>query len=222
MKYLIITLIAVVLLFGCNRDCVTKLPNKSGQKEIKGLFDKDIGDAEMIFDLSVFVVYNRTKPPMSDVSSDLDRSIQEANSFSERIQFRMTSSQYVKHNAILANIRQSKKMEDDLCKANDKPGTINLYIVRSDSDLEGYTPVLQDGFEQYGTLDGLERVFVSYNGLADGAVLIHELGHFFGLGHTNDCRNYMSYNCYRDMFDADQRNTILRFAQVYRKYLHSK
>lgn len=222
MKYIITTLITAFVLLGCNRDCVTKLPNKSGQKEINGLFDTNIEDAEMIFDLSVFVVYNRTKPGMTELSRDIERSIQEANSFSDRIQFRMTSSQYVKHNAILSNIRQSKKKEDDLCKANDKPGTINMYIVRSNSDLEGYTPVLQDGFEQYGTLDGLERVFVSYNGLADGAVLIHELGHFFGLGHTNDCRNYMSYNCYRDSFDAEQRTTILRFAQVYRKYLHRR
>jgi len=150
------------------------------------LFNQDISNAEMIFDLSVFVVHNRAKPGMTELSKDIDRSIQEANSFSERIKFRMTSSQYIKHNAILSNIRQSKRMEDDLCKPNDKPGTINMYIVRSNNDLEGYTPVLQDGFEQYGTLDGMERVFVSYKGLSDGAVLIHELGHFFGLGHTND------------------------------------
>jgi len=222
MKYILPTLIAILAWLGCNPDCVTKIPNKSGQKEINGLFDKNIDDAEMIFDLSVFIVYNRTKPGMTELSKDIERSIQEANSFSDRIKFRMTSSQYIKHDAVLANIRQSKKMEDDLCKANDKPDTINMYIVRSDTNLEGYTPVLQNGFEQYGTLDGLERVFLSYEGLADGAVLIHELGHFFGLGHSDNCRNYMSYNCYRDLFNAKQSSTILRFAQVYRKYLQSE
>ncbi len=222
MKYIIIILVPVFGLLACNKDCVTKIPNKSGQREITDLFEMNIEDAEMIFDLSVFVVYNRTKPGMTELNKDIERSIREANSFSDRIQFRMTSSQYIKHKAIIGNIRHSKKMEDELCKPYDKEGTINLYIVRTDSDLEGYTPVLQNGFEQYGTLDGLERVFVSYKGLSDGAVLIHELGHFFGLGHEDDCRNYMSYNCYRDSFNAEQRSKLLRFAQVYRKYLHSK
>jgi len=222
MKQILYLLTIALLLCGCNPDCVTKMPNKSGQRQINNLFKKNIDDAEIIFDMSVFVVYNRTKPSMSEVSRDLQKSINESNSFSDNIKFRMVSSQYVKHKAIMSNIRHSKSMENDLCTSNDVAGTINIYIVRTDSDLEGYTPVLQNNFEEYPTLDGMERVFVSYGGLADGAVLIHELGHFFGLGHTNDCRNYMSYNCYRDTFDANQRSIILRFAKVYRAYLHSK
>jgi len=220
MKKILSLLIIASFFCGCNPDCVTKMPNKEGNRQISDLFNTDIDDAEMIFDVSVFVVYHRTKPAMSEVSRDLDKSVAEANSFSDKIKFKVVSSKYVKHNAILANIRQSKKMEDDLCTANDVEGTINLYIVRTDNDLEGYTPVLQNNFEEYPTLDGMERVFVSYGGLSDGAVFIHELGHFFGLGHTNECRNYMSYNCYRDTFDANQRTTILKFAKVYRSYLH--
>jgi len=222
MKKILSLMVITVLLLSCNPDCVTKMPNKSGQRQIDNLFSTNIDDADIIFDLSVFVVYNRTKPSMSAVSRDLEKSIDEANSFSNKVKFRMVSSQYIKHKAILANIRQSKNMEDDLCKSHDIEGTINVYIVRTDSDLQGYTPVLQENFGEYPTLDGMERVFVSYSGLADGAVLIHELGHFFGLGHTDDCRNYMSYNCYRDSFDANQVSTIMRFAKVYRSYLHSK
>lgn len=220
MKKILLLLIIGCIFWACNPNCVTKIPNKDGERQISGLFNTNIDNTEIIFDVSVFVVYNRTKPAMSEVSRDLDKSIAETNGFSDNIKFRVVSSKYVKHNAVLANIRQSKKMEDDLCTANDVEGTINLYIVRTDTDLEGYTPVLQNNFEEYPDLDGMERVFVSYGGLADGAVFIHELGHFFGLGHTNDCRNYMSYNCYRDTFDANQRSTILRFAKVYRAYLH--
>ena len=219
MKNILLLLAIALCCFSCHRNCVTKAPNKKGTQNINNLFNTKIDDKAMNFNISVHVVYDRVKPPMSSISDDIDRSVQEANSFSPMMQFRVVSSQYVKNKAILADIRQNKKKESGLCDGEDINGTINMYIVRSTNDLEGYAPVLANNFEEYASLPDMNRVFVSYKGLSDGAVLVHELGHFFGLGHVDDCRNYMSYNCYRDTFTAEQLETILRFAKVYRAYL---
>ncbi len=219
MKNILLLLTILMCCFSCHRNCVTKAPNKKGSQNISDLFKAKIDDKAMNFNISVHVVYDRTKPPMSSISADIERSVQEANSFSPKMQFSVVSSQYVKNKAILADIRQNKKKESSLCDGEDISNTINMYIVRSTNDLEGYAPVLANNFEEYVDLPDMNRVFVSYKGLSDGAVLVHELGHFFGLGHVNGCRNYMSYNCYRDTFTPEQLDTILRFAKVYRSYL---
>lgn len=220
MKNILYLLTLTILCTACSRDCVTKVPDRKGSQSISDLFKAKIDDKAMNFDISVHIVYHRTKPPMSSLSADLERSLQGANGFSDQMQFNIVSSHYVKNSAVLSEIRHSKKKESSLCNDHDESTTINLYIVRSTNDLEGYAPVLANNFEEYVELPDMNRVFVSYKGLADGAVLVHELGHFFGLGHVNDCRNYMSYNCYRDTFTGEQLQTILRFAKVYRSYLH--
>ncbi len=220
-KLFFLLFIPIICCISCHRNCVTKAPNKEGSQSIQDLFSTKIDDKKvMSFDISVHVVYNHTKPSMSAVSNDLERSVNEANGFSSQMYFNVVSSRLVKHSAILSDIRHSKKKESNLCESEDIKNTINLYIVRSNNDLEGYAPVLASNFEEYANLPDMNRVFVSYKGLADGAVLVHELGHFFGLGHVDDCRNYMSYNCYRDTFTGEQLETILRFARVYRSYLH--
>lgn len=83
----------------------------------------------------------------------------------------------------LNDIRNDKSKEDILIENIDVPQMINLYVIRTNNLLAGYTPVLSDGFEDYRRLN-LNKVFLSTEALQQEATVAHEFGHFFSLQHT--------------------------------------
>jgi len=100
----------------------------------------------------------------------------------------------------------------------------------------GMTPIMSaKGLYQQWKPD-FDHIFVSDEGLNNSSTLIHETGHYFGLGHTFDndkqqlgnlgvtnytdlCRNYMNYSCHTDRFSEEQMDIMMHDLYVYRPYL---
>ena len=89
----------------------------------------------------------------------------------------------VQSNYVLNELRREVQKENELTANIDVQGVINIYIVRSNNALQGYTPTLSEHFEQYEEA-GLDKIFIGSRAFANNATLQHELGHFFSLHHT--------------------------------------
>jgi len=105
-------------------------------------------------------------------------------------------------------------------------GKINIMYVPSDCDetcyliREGFTSLLPHSDWRYYRKGYLETIVIRFDNIYEESTLIHELGHFFGLGHQyGSCRNYMSNSDCASSFDADQLDTINMLATGERKYL---
>ena len=83
----------------------------------------------------------------------------------------------------LHELRNDSRIEDQVTQPIEHAGMINVFFIPSSTALKGYTPVLQQGFENYDQFQ-LNKIFIASSAIEQQATLAHEFGHFFGLQHT--------------------------------------
>lgn len=91
---------------------------------------------------------------------------------------------YQNSNYVLDDLRKNLSIEIKITDKNWIREVINLYIVQSTNQLQGYTPILQKDFDRLDEYE-LNKIFIADRALGNGATLQHEMGHFFNLHHTH-------------------------------------
>lgn len=76
--------------------------------------------------------------------------------------------------------------EDRLCEHYDVKGVVNVYCVRSLTDLEGGQCAGYTHFTDDHSVRNNNRIFLTKDYFDGGSTFIHEMGHFFGLYHTHE------------------------------------
>ncbi len=167
--------------------CASKPCDEEGAEELIDLYDKDMPGMN---DLRVFKVKGHIiqykNEPLGISETTLRDAIKELNT-----NFAGAKIKFVLQNSIssqsfsyyLSDIRSNHVTEKELTTGLERQKLINLYLVRTNSLLEGYTPVLSSGFEDYKQLD-LNKLFLSHRAIQRPATVAHEFGHFFNLQHT--------------------------------------
>lgn len=89
---------------------------------------------------------------------------------------------------LLHEMRSDRDKEDLVTQNINIPGQINIYFVKTATPLLGYTPVLQDRFEDYEHIS-LNKMFIASKAVNQNATIAHEFGHFFSLQHTFGINN---------------------------------
>ncbi|HEY4119109.1 MAG TPA: hypothetical protein VGM56_14685 [Byssovorax sp.] len=109
---------------------------------------------------------------------------------------------------------ETRADRDELGQAIDR-GRISVYLVSSLRDVD--TPALHRQGVHWRPVSRPSRHFVILAAYAGSTTLAHELGHFFGNGHTSTPQNVMSYLRVGDavFFDEKQQRTIASFAGIY-------
>jgi hypothetical protein len=119
--------------------------------------------------------------------------------------------------------------ERHLLKKYFKRNTINVFLL---DEIRDPTPsaatrkaAAWQGFEPTGLLAGAHieylsqkpRTYIILSRARSSLILAHELGHFFGAGHSKDPSNIMSYGADRQSFDEKQLTTFAWNARRYRR-----
>lgn len=159
---------------------------------------------------SVFIAYSDTIN--TAVEKDIFESFKELNK---------ACKGYVKHNPpsiiyyfksdkTVMDAYQSGRVEDRICEGLEDENRLNLFVLNNDVNLNGYSrlPVAPYRFD----IKAYDRILLSYRSMSSRyhTTLTHEFGHNMGLVHTfDDCRNFMSYDCYRDRFNDEQLEIIV-------------
>jgi hypothetical protein len=110
-----------------------------------------------------------------------------------------------------------------------KRNTINVFLL---DEIRDPTPsdstkkaAAWQGFQPSGLLAGAHienvsqspKTYIIMSRHGSGLILTHELGHFFGAGHSPDPSNIMSYGANRQSFDEKQTATFASNAKRFRK-----
>jgi len=146
----------------------------------------------------------------SELAPDI---IENVNVYLEELglMMRLDSTIYYEPEFYLEDIVQNGVKENQLAK-NEVEGHLNIFVVPNKEDLQGYlpTPVNAEflGEQKY------QRMFIYTE---DEITIIHEFGHWGGLGHTFECRNIMGYDCFRDTLYTFQMDSLKSFITKHRK-----
>ena len=168
--------------------CASQPCSGSGADEPIELYDADMGgdlSIEKSFKINAHIVQHPITP--SDLNEATVRAaIAQLNQhFSgAQISFKLEANiSRSKSLNYLSDILTSQQIEKTITDPLDIKNTINLYLVQTNSLLEGYTPVLSEGFKDYA-LFNLNQIFISHKAIKHPATVAHEYGHFFNLQHT--------------------------------------
>jgi len=118
-------------------------------------------------------------------------------------------------------IHEHYEIERNFVKGKEKEKSINVFFLPTFGNLNGYTKILpqQDAYLYESLTPKYDAVYIAYRDYLNTGTLTHEVGHNFTLPHLMDCRNWMSYDCYRDTFNDEQMEKMLLHIINDRKYL---
>jgi hypothetical protein len=112
--------------------------------------------------------------------------------------------------------RLETKDDRDALASELAPGVVNVFVVASLRDVDDPT-LLRMGVH-WRKRKALSKHYVIVSSTAMPTTLAHELGHFFGNGHSQVVNNVMSYQRTDDsavFFDELQARKIRSFARIY-------
>jgi len=198
-KNLLLLLLSIILITACNKKtadgiCCTNERDWGA-----------IGYTASISEIVVPVVMHTQTDLADDIIENVNIYLKDAN-----ISMRLDSTIYYKPQYFLEDIVTNGVKENKLTK-NEIEGYLNIFIVPNQDDLQGYLPTPVE--TEYLGEQKYQRMFVY---MEDEVTIIHEFGHWGGLGHTFECRNMMGYDCFRDTLYSHQYDSIRNFISKYR------
>ena len=192
-----------------------------------------IDSTDIVVNLKWYITYDSLTERLPNFDQEIAASMERLNEdWQGTIRYSYDSIQYYIHNRRdIDYYRGNLELErSELRNLYNEEGSISVFILPTNNNLLGYARLLTSWHDGYAVSEpSLDFVMVSRDGLRSvhdwssekgSSTLTHEIGHFFSLDHAFDnCINYMSYNCYRSEFTAEQLEQMLKFLITYRSYL---
>ena len=119
---------------------------------------------------------------------------------------------YIESGVMLSDARNKYKIEQWITDQSNTENKINIYVLLTGNNLQGYVPVPSD--LEYLLTDQYNSVFVYWG--FDWRTLAHEIGHFYLLNHNmSHCRLLMGYGSCSSVFTSKEIESIIN-ARFYR------
>lgn len=168
--------------------CGSNYCSKEGGNTIQSLLmEEKLTEQTLPFELNIVWVSEENTFDSSTIEESVKQRIANLNQNfnASKLHFVIDDKiNFVKNNEFtLEKIYEKARAENYFLKYG-KDRKINIFIVKSEGILNGYTSVLTEKFHRYNKNKKHNAIFISNESFFNQSTLEHEMGHFFGLQHT--------------------------------------